>query len=244
MRTLSHLISLSLATMVSAPVVAQERAPLRAGASYPRPNIDTASPTMVRPEVTTRTVGTGPVRRDRWGSRVDGRWWGGANAPGGWPAYRRPVRGTVLPGYWNSPRFAIDDWAVYRLPQPPAGYRWSRYYDDAVLIDPRGVVGVYAAGGPDIRLLFGHPKRAGNLFETLAISDVDDDRHARGAGATKDVLPVAIERRSVDVGVAVDEYGGHRDSFFTISHASPRTSARHARVARSITSCASEARGC
>lgn len=156
MRTLSHLISLSLATMVSAPVVAQERAPLRAGASYPRPNIDTTSPTMVRPEVTTRTVGNGPMRRDRWGSRVGGRWWGGANAPGGWPAYRRPVRGTVLPGYWNSPRFAIDDWAVYRLPEPPAGYRWSRYYDDAVLIDPRG--GVYdsmagldwdGAGAPD-----------------------------------------------------------------------------------------------
>ncbi|BCI70598.1 rickettsia 17 kDa surface antigen family protein [Sphingomonas sp. S17] len=142
MRTLPYLITLSLTMALGAPALAQshDRAPSRAGASYPRPAIDTTSPTMVRPEVTTRTVGTGPVRRDRWGSKIGGRWWGGANAPGGWPAYRPPARGVVMPGYWNSPRFAIDDWATYHLPQPPAGYRWSRYYDDAVLIDPRGTV--------------------------------------------------------------------------------------------------------
>lgn len=141
MRTLSHLISLSLATMLTAPVAAQGGPPLRAGASYPRPAIHAAAPATARPQVTTRTVGAGPVRRDRWGSKVGGRWWGGANAPGGWPAYRRPARGVVVPAYWNSPRFAVDDWATYRLAQPPAGYRWSRYYDDAVLIDQRG--GVY-----------------------------------------------------------------------------------------------------
>ncbi|MET4896397.1 RcnB family protein [Sphingomonadaceae bacterium jetA1] len=136
MRIVSPLIALSLVTGVATPALAQSRA----GASYPRPAIDTAPPSMDRPVVTTRTVGDARAASQRWGSRVDGRWWGGANAPGGWTAYRRPVRGTALPGYWSGSRFAVEDWAAYRLPQPPAGYRWSRYYDDAVLIDSRGTV--------------------------------------------------------------------------------------------------------
>jgi Ni/Co efflux regulator RcnB len=76
----------------------------------------------------------------RWGGRISGRWWGGMRAPGGWNAYRRPVRGWVLPGYWVSPNWAVSDWSGYGLPQPPYGYNWSRYYDDAVLIDQRGTV--------------------------------------------------------------------------------------------------------
>jgi hypothetical protein len=140
MRTTSPLIALTLALALGAPVAAQGQGPGRAGASYPRPGLDAASGPVAAPIVSTSTVGVPPVRPDRWGSKVGGRWWGGANAPGGWPAYRRPVRGMVVPGYWNSPRFGVSDWAVYRLPQPPVGYRWTRYYDDAVLIDPRGAV--------------------------------------------------------------------------------------------------------
>lgn len=83
--------------------------------------------------------------RPRWGGRIDGRWWAGARAPGGWGAYRRPVRGWVLPGYWQSPSWAINDWSAYGLPAPVAGYGWSRYYDDAVLVDGRG--GVYDSIG-------------------------------------------------------------------------------------------------
>ena len=75
-----------------------------------------------------------------WGSRIQGRWWGGWRAPGGWGAYRAPVRGWVLPRYWIAPQFYVVDWRGYGLPQPPAGYRWSRYYDDAVLSDDRGSV--------------------------------------------------------------------------------------------------------
>ena len=78
--------------------------------------------------------------RSRWGSKVDGRWWGGVNAPGGWRAYRRPYRGYALPSYWVSPRFYISDWQNYGLTQPSAGYNWVRYYDDAVLVDGRGAV--------------------------------------------------------------------------------------------------------
>lgn len=85
-----------------------------------------------------RPVSTGPATR--WGSKVGGHWWGGVNAPGGWSAYRRPARGYLLPRYWVAPRFYINDWRDYGLAQPPAGYGWSRYYDDAVLVDARGSV--------------------------------------------------------------------------------------------------------
>jgi Ni/Co efflux regulator RcnB len=77
----------------------------------------------------------------RWGSKVGGRWWGGANAPGGWNAYRRPYRGYALPSYWVAPRFFVSDWQTYGLTQPSYGYNWVRYYDDAVLVDGR--VSVY-----------------------------------------------------------------------------------------------------
>ena len=76
----------------------------------------------------------------RWGGSIDGRWYGGVQAPGGWSAYRRPQRGWAMSGYWLSPAWAIGDWGYYGLPAPPAGYGWSRYYDDAVLIDGDGRV--------------------------------------------------------------------------------------------------------
>ena len=82
----------------------------------------------------------------RWGSNVNGRWWGGVNAPGGWTAYRRPARGYVVPSYWISPRFTVSNWNGYGLSQPTNGYRWIRYYDDAVLIDGRGSVYDVAEG--------------------------------------------------------------------------------------------------
>ncbi|HVI97583.1 MAG TPA: RcnB family protein [Sphingomonas sp.] len=81
---------------------------------------------------------TGPGQR--WGGTIQGRWYGGAGAPGGWASYRRPVRGWVLPSYWVSPSWTVWDWADYDLPRPPRGYVWSRYYDDAVLIDRSGQV--------------------------------------------------------------------------------------------------------
>lgn len=139
MRSPSQLTVLTLALMSSAPAFGQ------AGARYPRPHFDEAPPPSTPVVTTTSTLGIGtggqtPAGPQRWGSRVGGRWWGGGNAPGGWRAYRRPVRGMVMPPYWNDRRFGVEDWAVYTLPQPPVGYRWSRYYDDAVLIDPRGTV--------------------------------------------------------------------------------------------------------
>lgn len=86
-----------------------------------------------------RPIGV-PQGGHRWGSKVGGHWWGGVNAPGGWNGYRRPYRGYALPGYWQSPRFGIDEWSTYGLSQPANGYRWMRYYDDAVLVDAGGSV--------------------------------------------------------------------------------------------------------
>lgn len=85
-----------------------------------------------------RPGGAGAFQGQRWGGQVNGRWAGGYYAPGGWSAYRRPARGWTLPGYWISPTFYIGNYASYGLSTPPAGYRWSRYYDDAVLIDDGG----------------------------------------------------------------------------------------------------------
>ena len=78
--------------------------------------------------------------RSRWGSRIGGFWWAGVRAPGGWNGYARIKRGKRLPGYWVSPNYIINDWQVYGLGAPPAGYYWSRYYNDAVLIDGSGTV--------------------------------------------------------------------------------------------------------
>lgn len=76
----------------------------------------------------------------RWGDKIHGRWHAGWRAPGGWGAYRRPVRGWVLPNYWVAGGFWISDWSNWGLSSPPYGYNWVRYYDDAVLVDRDGRV--------------------------------------------------------------------------------------------------------
>ena len=76
----------------------------------------------------------------RWGPRVQGRWFAGWYAPGGWGAYRRPVAGYVLPSYWARPTYHIGNYGSYGLPAPVDGYGWSRYYDDAVMVDRDGRV--------------------------------------------------------------------------------------------------------
>ncbi|WP_373488945.1 RcnB family protein, partial [Blastomonas sp.] len=64
----------------------------------------------------------------------------GRQLPVGAPAYVRPFRGFFLPRVWIAPRYYINNWQAYGLPQPAQGYGWSRYYDDAVLTDRQGMV--------------------------------------------------------------------------------------------------------
>lgn len=59
-------------------------------------------------------------------------WWGGS--------YQPPVRGYVLPSLWLNPHYVVSDWPGYGLAEPGWGRRWVRYYDDAVLVDGRGVI--------------------------------------------------------------------------------------------------------
>jgi Ni/Co efflux regulator RcnB len=76
----------------------------------------------------------------RWGGSVGGYWYAGVQAPGGWNGYKRIKRGKRLPGYWISANFMIGDYGRYGLMAPPQGYYWTRYYNDALLIDRYGVV--------------------------------------------------------------------------------------------------------
>ena len=51
--------------------------------------------------------------------------------------YRRMDLGWGLhPAYYSSRYSLLDPWS-YRLPLAPRGYRWVRYYDDALLVDLR-----------------------------------------------------------------------------------------------------------
>ena len=52
----------------------------------------------------------------------------------------RIERGFMLPPFWSGPQFHVQNWQMYGFPQPMAGHRWVRYYDDALLVDRRGMV--------------------------------------------------------------------------------------------------------
>jgi hypothetical protein len=84
----------------------------------------------------------------RWGHRMNGRWFAGFHAPGGWAGYRIPFRGYTLPTYWVQPSYRIVNYSLYGLYAPQTGYGWSRYYDDAVLMDQRGYVQDYRSNIP------------------------------------------------------------------------------------------------
>lgn len=70
--------------------------------------------------------------------RPHGWVWGG---PGWWGgAYRPPMRGYIVPSFWLTPAYVVSDWDVYGFAQPGPGRRWVRYYDDALLVDGRGMI--------------------------------------------------------------------------------------------------------
>ncbi|MEG8021744.1 RcnB family protein [Sphingomonas aerolata] len=127
------IVGLTLIMSVAGTTAEAQRRPdgaSRPGATY---SVPARSAVSVSPE----PAASSDARR---GSSVDGGWSAGANAPGGWSGYRRPYRGWALPAYWVAPRFGIVDWRAYGLVPPPPGYRWTRYFDDAVLIDARGSI--------------------------------------------------------------------------------------------------------
>lgn len=151
---------------------------------------------------------TGPAPTPRhgqhWGGRVAGHWTAGVHAPGGYAAYRRLSRGYVLPTYWNQPGFAVGEWSLYGLQQPPSGYRWTRYYDDAVLVDARGSVADTVDGIDWDR--YDLDAGAGGGNSRYAEGSYDDRRYAGADYAPPPPPPYQQgygERRSNGVGGAV-----------------------------------------
>jgi Ni/Co efflux regulator RcnB len=54
--------------------------------------------------------------------------------------YRHIERGGTVPNRWWGRNVQVRNWRMYGFPQPFAGGRWIRYYDDALLIDGGGRV--------------------------------------------------------------------------------------------------------
>ena len=54
--------------------------------------------------------------------------------PFGWRYRPYSIGWRMWPSYYRSSYWLNDPWS-YRLPYAPPGYRWIRYYDDAVLVD-------------------------------------------------------------------------------------------------------------
>lgn len=54
--------------------------------------------------------------------------------PFGWGYQPYSIGWRLWPNYYSSNYWINDPWQ-YRLPYAPAGYRWVRYYNDAILVD-------------------------------------------------------------------------------------------------------------
>ncbi|HWK36112.1 RcnB family protein [Sphingomonas sp.] len=147
--------------------------------------------------------GNRPVVNQRWGGQVNGRWYAGNYAPGGWAAYRAPTRGWVLPRYWFAPTFYISDFGNYGLGAPPVGYSWTRYYDDAVLIDGGGRV-YDSVSGIDWDRGYGDQGYGdGGYGERVHAEDGYDRDDRVVSGAPYPPPPPPRERRDDGVGGAV-----------------------------------------
>ena len=65
---------------------------------------------------------------------------GGPHHRGRFSHIQKIGRGGFVPGFWWGPQLVVRNWHGYGFPQPFAGGRWIRYYDDALLIDRHGRV--------------------------------------------------------------------------------------------------------
>ncbi len=101
--------------------------------------------------------------------------------------YVRPHRGFVLPVFWRQPTYFIANYRSFGLAVPSTGYRWSRYYDDAVLSDHRGHVSDYRSGvewnnGPDRTEDYREPEYGPSMRADGQAYNWDDDGNVAFAG--------------------------------------------------------------
>ena len=77
-------------------------------------------------------------RRYDWYKHRNKYWWlfqlGWYNDPFGWGYQPYGIGWRMWPSYYSSHYWLNDPWQ-YRLPYAPAGTRWIRYWDDAILVD-------------------------------------------------------------------------------------------------------------
>jgi len=87
-----------------------------------------------------------PAPGHSWGDprnraeRPDGAQWEGRQRARRFAHVPRIERGGAVPQFWWGPQFHVQNWQMYGFAQPMPGHRWVRYYDDALMIDRRGVV--------------------------------------------------------------------------------------------------------
>ena len=108
----------------------------------PRPGTQPPPPPVARPSnAPTINWSSNHWRKDRrydWYKHRNKYWWlfqlGWYSDPFGWGYQPYGIGWRMWPSYYSS-RYWLDDPWQYRLPYAPAGTRWIRYWDDAILVD-------------------------------------------------------------------------------------------------------------
>ena len=182
--------------------------------SPPVQSVTRAGTTYNTPQPANRGYGRMNVyagQQHQWRGQREGHWNGGAVS---WSNYHRPVRGWELPEQWRGGQYYIRDYTRWGLATPQVGYRWVRYYNDAVLIDPYGRVEDWRAGldwGDDAYA----PDYADNGYGYNGYSDngyaangyVPAPCTDNGYGATSCTAPPPVPAPDCACDVAPDGYG-------------------------------------
>ena len=108
----------------------------------PQPGTQPPPPAVVRPATNPQVNwSTNHWRKDRrydWYKYRNKYWWlfqlGWYSDPFGWGYQPYGIGWRMWPSYYSSHYWLNDPWQ-YRLPYPPPGTRWIRYWDDAILVD-------------------------------------------------------------------------------------------------------------
>ena len=108
----------------------------------PRPGTQPPPPPAARPATNPQVNwSSSHWRNDRrydWHNHRNKYWWlfqlGWYSDPFGWGYQPYGIGWRMWPSYYSSHYWLNDPWQ-YRLPYPPPGTRWIRYWDDAILVD-------------------------------------------------------------------------------------------------------------
>lgn len=119
MMTKRAMIALAASTAFAPGALSAQALPAAVAAQQPAPVVRTAPPAV--------RMRHGPIM-------------GHPGQPGHNRRFVRFHRGATIPHVWFGPQFHVQNWGLYGFPQPFAGGRWIRYYDDALLIDRDGRV--------------------------------------------------------------------------------------------------------